>query len=123
MLIRYDKCRFCYGDGCLACGGEKARAEGIVVETATWKKRLYGQDAEQLLRDVAAVVPGMSGFGASESKQENEERGPTAADLKLAARFRKWAEAMTVKIEDKSEPMTQNPTPKRVKARILILSK
>jgi len=35
------------------------------------------------------------------------------ADLKLAARFRTWAEALTLKIEDKMRPMSQAFTPKR----------
>jgi len=34
---------------------------------------------------------------------------------KLAARFRIWAEKMQAQIDDKRRPMTQNPTPKRLK--------
>jgi len=35
-------------------------------------------------------------------------------DLKLAARLRKFADALDKQIEDKLRPMTQNPTPKRM---------
>lgn len=40
---------------------------------------------------------------------------PASHDVKLVARFRAWADKLEAQIEHKGRPMTQNPTPRRMK--------
>lgn len=57
----------------------------------------------------------MPGLDPVITKVNDEPKKSTNSNPKLALRFRDYADKMQAEIDRKREPMTQNPTPKRVK--------